>query len=294
MHELTEIEERKLESNLVWVIASRRSGTSWLSRELLSYNTKFMNEPLVGFHLAGLLGRNAKYYRRIDESQEKKDYFFNNNFKETWIFFLRKLILNRIYAQFQSLDSIIVIKEPNGSMGADIIFEALPNSKMIFLLRDPRDVINSNLTQISKGGFAEKTEKTGGKLTQFLMKGKQRLNEVKFRSQDWLSLIDIINSAFENHNENLRYFLKYEDLRTNTTLELKKLYEFLQISISDEEVQKIVEEYTFENIPEEKKGIGTQRQFGKVGIWKEKFTSEEINLMKEIMAKKLEKFGYEF
>lgn len=108
MHELTEDEEKKLENNLVWIIASRRSGTSWLGRELLSYNTKFMNEPLIGFHIAGLLGRNAKHYRRIDELEGKKDYFFNKDFKETWIFFLRKLILNRIYAQFQTLDSIIV------------------------------------------------------------------------------------------------------------------------------------------------------------------------------------------
>lgn len=46
--ELSPDEENQLEKNLVWIFASRRSGTTWLGRDLLSYKTKFMNEPLIG------------------------------------------------------------------------------------------------------------------------------------------------------------------------------------------------------------------------------------------------------
>ena len=54
-----------------------------------------------------------------------------------------------------------------------------------------------------------------------------------------------------------------------------------------------MERFTFENIPEEKKGLGTQRQFAKVGIWEEKFNQEEIKVLNEIMGSKLKQLGYD-
>ena len=50
---LSEEEELALEKNLVWVFADRRSGTTWLAKELLSHQTKIMDEPLIGLHLGG-------------------------------------------------------------------------------------------------------------------------------------------------------------------------------------------------------------------------------------------------
>lgn len=288
MIELSHELEERLEKNLIWIIASRRSGTSWLAKELLSHNTKIMDEPLIGFHIAGLLGRNSPFYRRIDESKSRKHYFFCTEFKEIWLFYLRKLLLNRIYAQFENLDSKIIIKEPNGSMGADIISESLPNSKIVLLLRDGRDVIHSNLAQISPEGFASKQ----GKIVASLQ-NKKILNEIKFRAKDWNSLVDILLSTYENHNKKLRYKVKYEDLRRDTFAELKKLYEFIEVSISDPELNEIIEKYTFENLPDEIKGIGTQRQFAKVEIWRKNFTSDEIITMNEIMEDKLRLLGYE-
>ena len=135
VEELSKEMEENLEKNIVWVLGSRRSGTSWTAKELLSHNTKCMEEPLIGNHISAVMGDKSPYYRRLDESKERKDYFFSETFKENWLYFLRKMILNRIYAQFQDVNSVIIIKEPNGSMGADIISEALPNSKIILLLR---------------------------------------------------------------------------------------------------------------------------------------------------------------
>ena len=83
----------------------------------------------------------------------KKDhYFFADEYKETWQFFLRKLILNRIYSQYQDLTKKVIIKEPHGSLAADVISECLPNSQIIFLLRDGRDVVDSIIDATTKGG----------------------------------------------------------------------------------------------------------------------------------------------
>ena len=193
--ELSKEMEDKLEKNIVWLLGSRRSGTSWVAKELLSHNTKFMNEPLIGSHISDVLGDNSPHYRRLDESKDRKDYFFNEKFKETWIYFLRKLILNRIFVQFQDVNSVIIIKEPNGSMGADIISEALPNSKIILLLRDGRDVVNSDITRISEGGFAVKSGKSMNVLHE-----KHRLQEIKVRAKIWTSLMNILLPSFQKHN----------------------------------------------------------------------------------------------
>jgi hypothetical protein len=45
-----------------------------------------------------------------------------------------------------------MIKEPNGSVGAPLLTEALPESRMILLVRDPSDVISSLLDAAREGG----------------------------------------------------------------------------------------------------------------------------------------------
>jgi len=49
--DLSEGQEGELEKNLVWIIGPPRSGTTWLGTQLLSFQTKSMNEPQLGLHL---------------------------------------------------------------------------------------------------------------------------------------------------------------------------------------------------------------------------------------------------
>jgi hypothetical protein len=46
-----------------------------------------------------------------------------------------------------------MIKEPNGSVGAPLLTEVLPESRMILLVRDPGDVISSLLDAAREGGW---------------------------------------------------------------------------------------------------------------------------------------------
>ena len=47
----------------------------------------------------------------------------------------------------------LIIKEPNGSIGASLLMEAFPESRMVLLIRDPRDVVSSVLDASKKGGW---------------------------------------------------------------------------------------------------------------------------------------------
>ena len=66
----------------------------------------------------------------------------------------------------------------------------------------------------------------------------------------------------------------------------------MKIDISDDKMEKLVEKYSFENIPSEKKGLGKFNRSATPGKWKENFSKKEQALMAEIMGKTLNRLGY--
>jgi len=284
---LTPQQEAILEKNLVWILASPRSGTTWLATELLSNHTICFHEPLIGQHLGWSKPSGLHQVRRIDIEKDRPHYFFSEKFKFIWQYYLKKLILHRIFFQFPTLEKKIVVKEPNGSLGADIIAGCLPKSKIIVMLRDGRDILLSQLIALSKGGYAAENDKNFEPLS-----GRRRLNFIKEQSIRWSELVEILMKAYNSHPENLRLLIRYEDLLENTLHELKKIYNFLEIPIDKNEIINIIKKYSFENLSPESKGIGTTRQFAKAGKWKEVFSQEEQKIIEEFEGNKLSELGY--
>lgn len=277
-------EETKLEKNLVWIFADRRSGTTWLGMELLSHNTKFIDEPLLGLHLGRFENLKKGFVQTIEEQKDRKDYFFCEKYEDTWKYFLRKLILNRIHAQFNDLDHKIIIKEPTGSAAADVIASCLPESKVIVILRDGRDIIDSKLDAFSKKGW--------GAERGFVGPAKSKQIWLETRAKEWVAIMRILNRTYENHSEKNRRLIKYENLLNNTFNILKELYEFIQIEIGEKELKKIIDKFSFEKIPEDQKGSGKFRRFAKPGLWKQNLSDEEKELLENIMGDTLKKLGY--
>jgi len=288
MKELSLEEESKLEKNLVWIFADRRSGTTWLAKELLSFNTHFMDEPLIGLHLGKYVSTKAGIKRTIDIQDNRPDYFFSEKYSDVWKFFLRKLILNRINNQFKDLSKHIIIKEPSGSLSADILSQCLSESRIILLIRDGRDILDSKLDEVSKGGWELDLKKgIRNEITP-----EKRISHIKNTAKYWVGLMGILMKTFSKHQKNLRYLLHYEALRENTIEEIKKMYKFLEINIDEKNLEKIVNQYIFEKIPENQKGKGKFKRFASPGKWKENFSNKEKKLMNVIMNDTLQKFDY--
>jgi len=285
---LTEEEESILEGNLVWIFADRRSGTTWLGQELLSYKTKYVDEPLIGLHLAYPQVFKEIVKAPYEFQKKRDDYFFSDNYKDTWMIYLRKLILNRINAQIQDLSTKIILKEPSGSLAAEIIAECLPRSKIIVILRDGRDVLDSKIDALRKGGWA--TQNEGGFSS---MEKENRMLFIKTRSRYWVKLVEILMRAFEKHQNDLKLLIHYEKLREDTVSQVKKIYEFLGIDIPEDTLSDIVNKFSFENLPENEKGSGKFRRFAQPGLWRDNFNEDEKQIIKEIMNETLKKIGYE-
>jgi len=201
----------------------------------------------------------------------------------------RKFIVIRAYHHSQNFDKNIIIKEPTGGGGSEILMECLPNSKMIFLLRDGRDVTDSFMDAIkpeSWKGSRKDHPKTEEEIE------KKRHKKINQYSKMWNSFISAVSKSYDNHNPELRLLVKYEDLRKDTLPELKKIYNFIGIKITEEDLERKIKEAAYENVPQSEKGPGKKIRTAKPGNYVENFSAKEIELMNSIMGDTLKKVGY--
>jgi len=207
--ELPPDEEKNFESKLVWIFASPRSGTQWLGTQLLEYNTQLCHGPSIGLNLGSIhSGFEDKIVRQIEFRGNETDYFFSHTYKKVWQYLLRKFILNRLHAQFQNITTKLIMPAPEGSIAGDIIAQCVPNSKLIILSRDGRDVVDSvidagkpNSWHIKSRGVTPVTP-------------KNRARRIRIACKRWIKQIEVLNDAYNNHSPELR--LKNQIRRSKT------------------------------------------------------------------------------
>ena len=89
----------------------------------------------------------------------RKESILSPRYADTWLKSVRSLVLDQADARFASIgtEGCLVIKDPHGSVGAPVIMNALPESRMVLLVRDPRDVAASILDSSREGGWRKKS-----------------------------------------------------------------------------------------------------------------------------------------
>jgi len=285
---LTSDEENILEKNMVWIFGMHRSGTTWLAKKLLFHQTLVWNEPAIGYILGQYRLPKVIHGELViprNKISSGEDFFFHNQYKNAWLYFLRKLILGRAFAQFQEITKKLVIKEPNGSIGSDMICEALPKSKIIIVIRDCRDVVDSRVDGASKGGYRSNR-------IRWSISEHNKMDFVREESETIVKTWEVLDRAYENHPSELRFKVKYENLLKNTSEELSKIYNFLGIDIKEDVLNEIITKSDFKKIPEEQRGTGKTTRFATPGKWRENFNEQEIDLMNNILGNTLKHLGY--
>ena len=274
--------------NVVWIFGSARTGSTWLARmmeELEGYTV--WREPLVGALFGNL------YYGRAEHliGKEGKHYILGDGYRESWLDSIHTFVLKEATNRFPEVagpNDYLVIKEPNGSVGAPLLMEALPESRMILLVRDPRDVVASSMDGRRKGGWQYENRNKGERKSKTLADedpGAFARNVAK----RYLKGMGLAKQAYEAH-EGRKVLVRYEELRADTLGTMRRIYSELGMPVDEGELKRAVKEHSWESIPEELKGKGKTFRKAKPGGWREDLTPEQVETVEKITAPLLEEF----
>lgn len=296
---------RRLERQLAWILGSPRSGSSWLTQMLGEHESIWpIHEPMIGWYLgpfvADLPGidpaRISWEHCTVPRLQaDTPSQFFADEFKPAWLPGLRRLILERLEAEVTregdgrfGADSVVVVKEPNGSQAADLILEATPQSTLIFLLRDGRDVVDSQLAAMRKGSWAAPED--GGAFDS--ADADMRSAFLRDSAYKWLWRTEVVTDAYGRH-PGPKLLLRYEDLLADPARELRGILKLLGLPDFGEQADVIATRYAYDELPAELKGPLKFVRAAQPGLWRENLTAEEQRMIEQILGPKLRELGYE-
>jgi Sulfotransferase family len=289
------------ERRLTWILGSSRSGSTWMLRMLADLpGVVGLDDPHLGHHLGvwrpialAWLNRDSVPDLEIlpDVKREKADYFFSDEYRHAWQPALRGMVAERFDAQARDRarargidDPMVIVKEP-GSHAADIIMSLFPGAGLIFLLRDGRDVVDSWLDAYKAGSWAlEEGAYSVGAL--------DRMAFIRWQSSVWAYRTDVVRRVYEEHPQDRRLLLRYEQVREDPAAALGQICERFGIEATAERLSAIAGRRAFVRAPGDEKGPGRAMRFAEPGRWKLNMDREEIRAMEEIMGPQLSELGY--
>ena len=203
---------------------------------------------------------------------------------------LRSLVLEGASARFPHLTDgdHLVIKEPHGSMGAPLLVEALPESRMVFLVRDPRDVVASALAARMKGSWLyNKRHDARG--------GEQTLGDVSPDRDCGAARPDVRAGRGPGPgglpaHRGRKFMVRYEELRSDCLATMTTLHRALELPREPDELAGTVEQHAFENVPDRRKGPGKFRRSATPGCWRSDLEPAQARTVERITAPLLEEF----
>lgn len=284
----------KLERRLVWIMGSPRTGSTWLA-DLIADDSRCVriSEPLIGMHLgirataiAHAPERQMVSKPRLLDLRTDEHYFFAPGRSDTWEPMLRQLILQRFSAYRSSSAQVYLVHEPNGSDGADVIMRVLPKSRLLFLMRDGRDVVDSILDSYQTGSWLDSAFGVGRDFS-----STERLTVIEAESYRWLTRTRIMQKAFNDHAADLRMFVRYEDLLRDTYTEFAQILDWMGL-VQPSDLEDRIKRHSFNAIPKAYVGSAKFHRAASPGLWRDGWTEEEKRLCSEILDPTLRDLGY--
>lgn len=240
-------DDEELESRLVWIWGSPRSGSTWLLR-LLAHPLTVDDHAPLGFH-------------QPPDSPQARLLPVNESF-----------LTNHLAPLLQA-------------HAADLVMSICRRSRLIFLVRDGRDVLDSLMHAIGPGGFL-----FGGRSA--FQGSKERSEWVRRNSNNWVGDMKTIQRAYDAHPPELRRTVSYEALREDTAATLGPLAEWLGLRHDAGWLEDAIESNAFEGVPKRERGPTSFFRSARPGAWKQNLTRKDRRVAEEIMGEKLAELGY--
>jgi len=271
--------------NIVWIFGSGRSGSTWLRSMMAEMkHHRVWEEPMVG-RLFGDFHARAQGGNLLSS-----DFIMGDPIRRGWIQSIRTFVLDGIRLSHPRLtpNEYLIVKEPNGSTGAPLLMEALPESRMILLVRDPRDAVASSLDG-AKGESWLHEWRGGDQPNRQNLADERPDRFVRRRADSYRRHMTKAREAYEAHRGR-KTLVRYEDLRTDTPGTMTRIYSELGIFVQEKDLAQAVERHSWERLPESEKGAGKFYRKGAPGGWRDDLTPEQARTVEEITGPLLRKF----
>jgi hypothetical protein len=287
------------EDRLVWIFGSSRSGSTWLLRMLSDFEGVVpIDDPHLGHHLgvwrpiplawAASEEGSPELSTLLELKREEPGYFFADQYRESWWEPLRSLIQARFEGQAEELPDEVaepptyVVKEP-GSHVAPLLTELFPRSKLIFLLRDGRDVVDSWLAAYQQGSWA-----IHGGAFPVTAAGREPL--IRWLASVWAYRTEAVLDAFGSHRVQDRVMVRYEQLRERAEDGLEAIC--ATIGLDPSRAAEVVSRHRFEQLPSDSRGPLREARAASPGSWRENLSAKEQAAMHEELGATLAHAGY--
>jgi LPS sulfotransferase NodH len=269
---------------LVWIFGTGRSGSTWLASMMGDMTGgRLWNEPLVG-KLFGDFHSDAR-----PKSLRSKNFVMADAHRQAWLEGIRLFVSRVADSRFPGTGEgeWIVVKEPNGSVGAPYLAAAFPRSALVLLVRDPRDVAASAIDRHRPGGQAYEWRKSEGKVRDRASRTPDSF--IEGQAKRYMRNVGAAKRAYDAH-KGPKVMVRYEDLRADTLGTMRGIYSALGMPVGEDELARVVKKHAWENISEEKKGRGKFHRKAKPGGWREDLTDNQARSVEKIAAPLLREF----
>jgi hypothetical protein len=200
-------------------------------------------------------------------------------------------VLRTAWASHPSVtpERYLIVKEPGGAVGAPLLMAALPESRMVLHVRDPRDYAASVLDATRKGGWMQEGMDEWARRDLDSERDVQRY--LRALSRQYIRQMGNGKKAFDDYEERKIVVKKYDDLRADTLAMMRALCATLELPVDEKRLTEVVEKHSWEDIPQRERGEGKFYRKATSGGWREDLTPEQARMVEDITAPLIEEFS---
>lgn len=275
--------------DLIFATGFDKSGTTWLMN-ILDLHPEIVcrgSGQIFNYYVEGMhfLADRGGYGNFVEENLDSRWFEKGGRvwFDESLV---RANFANLVSASFRRFgnDSTKYYGDKSTVQDVKLIRELFPDSKVIAMMRDGRDVAVSFAYHFRRGGKGDKFNNDGTFSEDYLIKV----------ARAWTAYSKHIR---ENLNDAKLKVIKYVDLLTNTKKEIETVYEFVNVNANPELVSKVMDETKFENLsggrPPGSEDADSYFRKGIAGDWVNHFNDQEKSILRDIISDELIYWGYE-
>jgi hypothetical protein len=229
-------------------------------------------------------GRALAITNRPENAYEHSPLYALAGAPEHWIPAVRAFILAAGRARYPDhrRGDPLILKDQNSGEHIGRVLQAVPESRVIVLVRDPRDVMASVADVLhTAGGWAEEwlhpaTRKADAEVFENYARGCAQSFEAALTACD--------------RHPGPKAIVTYEELRANANAGLRRICDAIGLAADEDAIAAAVRAHAWERIPSAEKGPGRFHRKATPGAWREDLSPEEIAVVERHAASLLHRF----